>query len=91
MTDSYIQNGPSGIVFVGPDATELYRAATLRSALGMLAVGITPTRGLTTSKALKMATRYTGKKYKRTQVEAARADIKHWCDTMSAALPKVQS
>ena len=89
MNDSHIQTGPGGTMFVGPDATELFRATMLRSALGMLKVGITPTRGMTITKALTMATRYTGKKYKRTQIEAARDDVKVWCDTMSAALPRV--
>ena len=74
-------------MFVGPDATNLFRAVTLRSALGLLKVGITPTRGLTTAKALKLATEYTGKKYKRTEIDKAREDIKVWCDTMKAALP----
>ena len=87
MTDSFIQYGPGGTSLVGPDATDLFRAAALRSALGLLAVGITPTRGLTRTKALVMVTRYTGKTYKRSQLEEARSDLKVWIETMHSALP----
>jgi hypothetical protein len=89
MNDSSINVSAGGTMFVGPDATALFRAATLRSALGLLKAGITPTRGLTMAKALKMATGITGKKYKRTEADKAREDIKVWCDTMAAALPVV--
>lgn len=88
MTDSIITTSAGGTMFAGPDAVNLFRAATLKSALGLLKVGICPTRGLTMTKALKMATEYTKKKYKRTEADRAIADIKLWCDTMSMALPK---
>jgi type II secretory pathway component PulF len=91
MNDSYIGVGKHGATsFVGPDATELFRVATLRSALGLLSKGITPTRGLTITKALALATGVTKKKYKRTEIEKAREDLKKWADEMAAALPKVQ-
>ena len=73
--------------FNGPDAVNLYRCATLWSAIRLLQVGIQPTRGFTMTKALKMASGYTGKAYKRSQSEQARADLKVWMDAMKAALP----
>ncbi len=62
--------------FNGENAVDLFRIRVLSSGLGLLSKGISPTRGFTLSKALLMATQYTGKKYKRTQVEQAREDLK---------------
>jgi hypothetical protein len=91
MTDSskITTFGNGGMVFEGRDATELFRVATLRSALGLLKVGICPRRGLTVTKALAMATPYTGQKYKRTEIDRARDDLHAWCSTMGSALPIV--
>lgn len=76
MTQNSITSyGRGGMTFAGPEAVDVFRIATLRSALGLLAKGIRPTRGLSLTKALAMATQYTGKKYKRSQVEEARADL----------------
>lgn len=87
MTESTITVSKGGTTFAGPDAVELFRVATLASALGLLAHGITPTRGLTSTKAFAMATVYTGKKYKRGQHEQARADLKVWCELMKSTIP----
>jgi hypothetical protein len=78
-----------GMSFSGPDAVELFRAATLKSALGLLSKGIRPTRGLTMTKALKMVTEYTGQTYKRSVAEAerARTDLTVWIETMKSAIP----
>jgi hypothetical protein len=89
MSDSEIVVSAGGTMFAGPDATRLFAAATLRSALGLLAKGITPTRGLTITRALAMCQPYTGKQYKRTQIEQARADLLVWIETMKSALPVV--
>jgi hypothetical protein len=90
--ESSIQVSSSCTTFSGPDATELIRAVMLRSALGLLAHGIVPTRGLSMTKALKMCERYTGKFYKRTQYAQARQDLTVWIETMKSALPlEVQS
>lgn len=78
------------VSFSGKDAVEVFRAATLASAIGLLAKGIKPTRGLTMKKALAMAERYTGRTYKRTEWEQARADIRVWVQTMKSALPTTQ-
>jgi hypothetical protein len=86
---SYIKIGPGGTLFAGPDAVELMAAAVLRSGLGLMAKGIRPTRGVTMTGLLSMVTKYTGKKYKRTQHEQARADLQVWIETMKAALPVI--
>jgi hypothetical protein len=85
--ESYISHGRGGTTFAGPDAVNYFRAATLRSGLGLLKVGIRPTRGLTVTRALKLVTEYTGKKYKRTEIDIARADLTVWIDAMRCALP----
>ena len=87
MTDSRITVTKGGTVFDGPDAVELYRAAVLKSALGLLKAGITPTRGLTKTKALAMCERYTGQKYKRSEFDRARNDLTVWIETMKSAIP----
>jgi hypothetical protein len=91
MTESYIQTGPGGTTFSGPDATNLFRAATLISALGLLKAGITPTRGLTSKRAFLLAKEYTGKDYKRGQHDQAISDVKVWVETMKAALPVINN
>ena len=77
------------VVFAGPDATQLFRAMTLRSALGLLKVGITPTRGLSMKKAMVMVGQYSGRTYKRTEVDQAVKDLTVWIETMKSALPVV--
>lgn len=62
--------------FSGDKSVDIFRIRVLHSALGLLKVGIRPTRGLNITKALKMATEYTGKKYKICQIDEARADLK---------------
>lgn len=94
MTESYIQTSATGDAtsFVGPDATELFRAITLKSAIKMhAACGIIPTRGMTITKMLKLAERYSGKTYGRGQHAAAVAvaDLDIWIATMKSALPVI--
>lgn len=88
--DSHLNVDGKGRVtcYVGPDATNLFRARVLASGLRLFAkTGMQPTRGVTGAKMLKMATLYTGKTYKRGQHEQAAADIDVWAQTMIAALP----
>lgn len=87
MEESTITVGSGFTSFVGPDATNLFRAMTLKSALGLLSHGISPTRGLTMTKALKMVEYYSGQKYKRTEVARAIADLTTWIETMKSAIP----
>jgi hypothetical protein len=90
MTESYIKHSTGGTMLVGPDAVNLFRALTLKSSLGLYAkCGMIPTRGVTITKILALATEYTGKKYKRGDAAKAEADVKAWCDAMRAALPDV--
>jgi hypothetical protein len=87
MTDSYISHGKGGTVFAGADAIRLFTAVTVRSAIGMLKKGIKPSRHWTMTKALRMATSYSGKTYKRTEADRAMADLTLWIDAMRCALP----
>lgn len=89
MTDSSITYNKDGSAstFAGRDAVEVYRAATLASALGLLSKGIKPTRGFTAKKAFELAKRYTGQTYKRGEFDRARADLKVWIETMKSAIP----
>lgn len=85
---SHVNVGSGGTSFVGPDAVNLFRAATLKGALKMYAAcKIVPTRGVTATSMLKMATPYTGKTYKRGEHAKAAEDMTAWIETMKAALP----
>jgi hypothetical protein len=86
MNDSSITVSNGGTMFAGKDAVELFRVATLKSALGLLKAGITPTRGLTGKKALAMCEQYTGQKYKRGEYDRARQDLTVWIETMKSAI-----
>lgn len=75
------------VSFVGRDAVEVFRVATLKSAIALLSKGIMPTRGLTMKKALAMAKQYTGQDYKRGEHERAMQDLTVWIQTMKSAIP----
>lgn len=92
MSDSHIAvHKTGGMTFSGEDATNLFRAMTLASSLGLYAkCGMIPTRGVTITKMLGMATEYTGKKYKRGEALRAQEDVRLWCEAMKAALPIVK-
>lgn len=78
--------------FTGPDATNYFRAEMLANCLRLYAKsGIQPTRSVGPTQMLRMATGYTGIKYKRGQYESAAVDVKKWADEMKAALPKVEN
>jgi hypothetical protein len=90
MEESSITIANSHTMFAGPDATELYRAAVIRSALGLLMKGIRPTRGATLTGTLKLVTRYTGRIYKHTEAARAIADLTVWIETMKSAIPVIR-
>ena len=61
--------------FTTPTEINYFKLVTLRSGLKLLKVGIIPHRGWTKTKALKWATEITGRAYKRTEIDAAIADL----------------
>lgn len=61
--------------FTTPEQIDYFRLTSLKAGLKLLKVGITPHRGWTLTKALKWASDYTGKKYRRSEVDAAIADL----------------
>ena len=90
MTDSSITYDKNGhaVTFSGPDAVELYRVASIASAIRLyVKCGIIPTRGVGIMKMLAIAGTYTGKTYKRNGATQAVEDLNVWVQTMKAALP----
>jgi hypothetical protein len=80
--------------YVGRDAVSVVQALSLWSALKLYVnTGgkIIPTRGVGITKILQLATRFTGKKYKRSEAMKAAEDVKKWADEMKAALPVVEN
>lgn len=61
--------------FTTPDQIDYFRLTSLKAGLKLLKAGITPHRGWTLTKALKWATDYTGKTYRRSEVDAAINDL----------------
>lgn len=87
MNDSSVTITKSGgIMFSGPDAVNLARAISVKSALRLAMAGLT-VRGVTKTGLLKIASEYTGKQYKRGEYEKAREDLTTWIETMKLALP----
>lgn len=87
MNDSSVTITQSGgIMFSGPDAVNLARAISVKSALRLAMVGLS-IRGVTKTGLLKIASEYTGVKYKRGEYEKAREDLTTWIETMKLALP----
>lgn len=87
-----IHHKSGGITLAGPDAVNLYRAITLKQSLLLYhKIKMIPTRGVTPTVMLTMATEYTGKTYKRGQYEQAATDVDVWVQTMKAALPVSES
>lgn len=74
--------------YIGPDAVEYFRVRVLRGGIRLYRqTGIVPTRGMTISKMLGLATKITGTSYKLGQVLQAEADLGVWIATMASALP----
>ena len=77
-----------GASFVAPDGVNLFRAITLRNTMRLYAKnGMRPNRNLGPAQMLLIAKEYTGKDYKRSQIEQAVVDVSTWIETMKAALP----
>ena len=75
------------VAFSGPDAVRCYQAAALLSGIGLLQKGIKPNHHWTMKAALAMATRFTGKAYRRGEADQAMRDLHIWVATMKATLP----
>jgi len=86
--DSHIHVSPGGgMTFAGPDAVKLFTAITLRGSIKLyIKAKIIPTRGVTITRMLEVASSYTGKPYKRGQAQQAADDLKVWADTMKLGL-----
>ena len=85
--ESEVKIGPFGASFNGPDATRLFHAITLRSALKMHKVGLKVNRHMTTTKLFGLASAYSGQKYKRGEFDRAMQDLTVWINTMRSAIP----
>jgi hypothetical protein len=93
MDESYVGVNAKGNTtsFVGPDATELFRVMTLRGALDLYAkCKIVPSRRVTISRMLTMASDVTHKPYKRGDAVTASADLSAWIDAMKSSMPVVR-
>lgn len=86
---TYDKSG-NAVTFSGPDAVELYRAGLLHMHIGLwIKTKMIPTRGVTITRMLAMASEFTGKRYTHKQAAQACADLDVWIKTMKAALPSV--
>lgn len=92
MTDSSITVTKTGaVIHAGFDATMRIRAIVCRSSIaGHRKFGMIPTRGMTITKLLAIATEFSGKPYKGAgKHERAEADLTTWINAMDAALPVI--
>jgi len=90
MTESYLVKDETGGIsaYVGPDATRLASAKTLRGAIKLYkACRVVPFRGMTITKMLNAATGISHKKYKRGEIDNAIRDLDIWINDMIMALP----
>jgi hypothetical protein len=88
IDDSYVVVNSTGTLFVGTDATNLFRAITLASAIDLyMKTGLVPTRGVTGPKMLALAKEYTNVVYKRGQYAQALAELRRWIAVMKLAMP----
>jgi len=92
MADSEIHQQDGRIVaFIGDDAMRLAKARLLRSSIkGYIKFKIIPTRGMTITRMLEEAGKFTGKHYKSSHKELAVEDLEKWILAMQAALPVVE-
>lgn len=75
MNDSITVTQNGGTMFSGEKAVSAYRIKMLAYGIkGWAKFKMIPTRGVTISKMLKMATEYTGKKYKNKPEDYAKAE-----------------
>lgn len=88
MNESYVSVGKGHTTFVGRDATNMFAARVLKSAIDLyIETGFKANRAYTSTAMRAAATRITGKTYKRTELAKASADLKTWVDAMKSAMP----
>lgn len=92
MTDSHVHLADGFTSYVGPDATMLFAAASLRGAIKLyVKTGMRANRAYTPTNMLRAASRYTGKSYRRGQLAKAAEDLDSWIAAMQAALPVIDT
>jgi len=69
-------------LFEGKDGVAMYQAIALKQAMKLSVLGIQPGRGWTRKAMLTLATKFTGKEYKRgiKGFEQAQADVSAWIE-----------
>lgn len=74
--------------YIGPDATKFFSVRVLQGALKLWQqTGIIPTRRMTITKLLTLATAITNKPYRKTQTSLAIADLQLWLSVCLSSLP----
>jgi hypothetical protein len=92
MEDSHVHLADGFTSYVGPDATMLFAAASLRGAIKLhIKHGIKASRSHTPTAMAAAASRITGKSYKRGQLAKAAEDLDSWIAAMQAALPVIDT
>lgn len=90
MTDNSAITLSNGATTYTGDAIPLFQAVTLKGALKLYAkCGMIPTRGMTITKMLKLASSITGKPYKRGDAMKAHDDMSTWIDAARTAMPVI--
>lgn len=90
MEQSYVKKFDGGSVFVGRDATALLHARTVMLSLSAIMRGFRLTRTATPTRTLALASKITGKTYKRGRYAEAHEDVRQWALAMEAALPVIR-
>lgn len=70
----------SGTMFSGDESMRIYQAIAVKHALKLHSKGIKVNRHTTNKILLDLATNFTGKKYKRTDLMTASDDVAAWID-----------
>jgi hypothetical protein len=89
---SYLQIDGTGkiVSYVGPEATEAFRAIAIAHALRLYAkTGMKVNRAYTPTRMLQAASSMTGQTYKRGQYARAGEELQAWADAIKASLPIV--
>lgn len=86
INDSEVVVGNGYTMYSGEDGVNLARAISVKAGLRLAMAGLS-IRGTTKTGLLKIASQYTGKKYKRGAYQEARDDLQVWIDNMKLALP----